>query len=126
MAGIYLRLLRSDLSNTLSRPFIITAQAKGLSRTRVMVRHALRPSCASLLNATAINVGALVGGSVVVEYLFAIPGMGALAVEAVLRGDLQLLQITALALAAVVVLANLLADILHALIDPRVRQGAPR
>ena len=124
LAAIYLRLLRSDLMATSSRPFIVTAKVKGLSGARVMVRHALRPSCAGLLNATAINVGALVGGAVVVEYLFAVPGIGTLATEAVLRGDLQLLQITAVLMAAIVVAANMIADMLHAIIDPRVRAQA--
>jgi peptide/nickel transport system permease protein len=125
LVAVYMRLLRSDLIRTLQRDFIVAAQAKGLSRRTVLVRHALRPSLASLLTAATINIGVLVGGAVIVEYLFGIPGMGSLSLEAVTRRDLQLLQLCIVVMAAVVVVVNLLADVLHGLIDPRVRAWDP-
>jgi len=125
LVAVYVRLLRSDMIRNLQRDFIVTAQAKGLPRRTVLTRHALRPSLASLLTAAALNVGVLVGGAVIVEYLFSIPGMGSLTLEAVSRRDLQLLQLCIVTLAAVVVVANLLADVLHAAIDPRVRTEGP-
>ncbi|MCU1344085.1 MAG: binding-protein-dependent transport system inner rane component [Acidimicrobiia bacterium] len=121
LLAVYVRLLRSDVIRNLKRDFIVTAQAKGLSRRQVLVRHALRPSLASLLTATALNVGVLVGGAVIVEFLFSIPGMGSLTLEAVSRHDLQLLQLCIVVLAAVVVTANLLGDLAHRALDPRVR-----
>ncbi len=121
LVAVYVRLLRADVIRTLGRDFIVAARAKGLSRRSVLLHHALRPSLASLLTAVGINVGVLVGGAVIVEYLFTIPGIGSLSLEAVVRPDLPLLQLCIVVLAAVVVIANLLADVLHGLIDPRVR-----
>src|SRR5690606_32978882 len=90
-APVYLRLLRNDIARTLREEFITVARAKGLSDRQVLVRHALRPSMFSLVTIMGINVGHLIGGAVIIETLFALPGVGRLLIEAITkRGDLPL------------------------------------
>lgn len=121
--AIYYRLLRTDLIATLQEEFITLARSKGLSNREVMYRHALRPSTFSVLTATAINVGSLLGGAVVVEYLFGLPGMGLLLVNGIYSRDYVMVQGVILTLAVAFVLVNFLADILYRVIDPRVRHA---
>ncbi len=121
LAATYMRLLRSDLINTLQSDFITTARAKGLSTSRILFGHALRPSLFSLLTAAAVNVGALVGGSVVVETAFNMNGLGRKTVVGIFSSEFRLVQITVVVLALVYVFINFLADILYGFLDPRVR-----
>ena len=88
-----------------------------------MYRHVLRPSTFSLMTATAINVGSLIGGAVVVEYLFDLPGMGLLLVNSIYARDYLMAQGVILILAALFVLVNFLVDILYHIVDPRVRNA---
>jgi peptide/nickel transport system permease protein len=119
----YLRLLRSDMAATLQSDFITMARAKGLTTTHILTRHALRPSLFSLMTAAAINIGALIGGSVVVETIFALPGMGDLAVQAIFRRDLQVFQLVVVISALLFVVLNFLVDLFYAVVDPRVRHA---
>ena len=82
--AVYMRLLRSDLVATLQEDFILMAKSKGISNRRVLWRHALRPSSLTLLTVAGLNIGTLIGGALVVEYLLGIPGMGSLIGEAIL------------------------------------------
>lgn len=124
--AVYLRLLRTDLIATLQEDFIAMAQAKGLSRTYILLRHALRPSTFSLITVAGLNLGRLIGGAFVVEYLFALPGIGSLTVESIFKRDYVVVQGTVLLVAVAYVLANFFVDLLYGFLDPRVRHAAGR
>ena len=121
LAATYMRLLRADLVNTLQGDFITTARAKGLGTSRILFGHALRPSMFSLLTAAAVNVGALVGGSVVVETAFNLNGLGRKTVVGIFSAEFRLVQITVVVLALVYVTINFLVDLSYGFLDPRVR-----
>lgn len=123
LAATYLRLLRADLVNTLQSDFITTARAKGVGTSRILFGHALRPSLFSLVTAAAVNVGALVGGSVVVETAFNLNGLGRKTVLGIFASEFRLVQITVVVLALVYVVTNFLVDIVYGFLDPRVRAG---
>jgi len=122
VAAVFQRLLRTDLITTLQQDFILMARAKGLSRRRVLFRHALRPSLFSFITVVGLNTGALIGGSIVVETIFRIPGVGSSLVESVLREDFPVVLAIVMIVAVAFVLINLLVDILYSIIDPRVRR----
>jgi peptide/nickel transport system permease protein len=119
-APIYLRLLRSDICNTLKEEFIMVARAKGLSDWQILLRHALRPSSFSLITVMGINVGHLIGGAVIIETLFALPGVGRLLIEAITKRDYITLQGVVLFIGASFVVVNLLVDAVYAALDPRI------
>ena len=121
-AAIYQRLLRTDLITTLQEDFILMARSKGVSRRRVLFRHALRPSLFSFITVIGLTTGALIGGSIVVEQIFRIPGLGSSLVEAVLRQDFPVVLAIVMIVAAAFVLINLLIDVFYSIIDPRVRR----
>lgn len=116
---------RSSLAGELSEDYVIMAEAKGLSRRKVVMRHGIRNALLPLVTAVALEVGTLVGGATVVETVFSYPGLGRLVYESVLSRDYPVLQGAFLLMAVGVIAANLLADLLYPLIDPRVRtEGA--
>ena len=114
------RLLRSSLIEVMNADYIRTAKAKGLKSKRVIVKHALRNSLLPVVTVIGLQMGALLGGSVVTETVFAWPGVGQLLVQAITYRDFPLVQATIIMLAAVFVLINLAVDILSAFIDPRI------
>jgi peptide/nickel transport system permease protein len=118
--GFY-RLLRGDLTATLHEDFVLTATVRGLPRRYVLLRHALRPSSFSLLTVAAMTFGRLLAGSVVVESLFALPGLGNLALQSIPARDLPVIQGVVAFVAVVYVGINMLVDGVYALLDPRVR-----
>lgn len=121
-AAVYQRLLRTDLITTLQEDFILTARAKGVSRRSILFKHALRPSLFSFVTVFGITTGALIGGALVVESIFLIPGLGRAIVEAVLREDFPVVLAIVMIVAAIFVLLNLIIDLIYSLIDPRVRR----
>jgi len=121
--AVYMRLLRSDMVMTLQNDFITMARAKGMSTRTILTRHALRPSMFSLITAAAVNVGALIGGTIVVETIFGIPGMGSLTVEAIFRRDFLVVQACVVIFSITFVLVNFFVDLLYAAIDPRIRHA---
>jgi len=121
LGAIWSRILRADMITTLQSDYIMLARAKGMSPSRVLWVHALRGSVLSLLTSVALNVGALIGGAVIVEQIFDLPGVGLRLIQSVQTNDLLTLQAIAAALAVAVVIANLAVDLLYALIDPRIR-----
>jgi peptide/nickel transport system permease protein len=121
-SAIYQRLLRTDLITTLQEDFILMARSKGVSRRRVLFRHALRPSLFSFVTVVGLTTGALIGGSIVVETVFRIPGIGATLVEAVLRHDFPVVLAIVMIVATAFVIINLLIDVIYSIIDPRVRR----
>ena len=122
-SAIYARLSRAQMLETLSEDFVRTARAKGLSRPRVVGRHALRAAVSPIVTIAGLDVGAALGGTVITETTFGIQGLGRTAVEAVRQGDLPTIMATVLIAALFVVVANILVDVLYAVIDPRVRLG---
>lgn len=120
-AAVYQRLLRTDLITTLQEDFILMARAKGVSRARVLFRHALRPSMFSVVTVFGINAGALVGGALVVETFFGIPGIGTAVVEAIVREDFPVVLAIVMIVATGFVVLNFLVDLLYSFLDPRVR-----
>jgi peptide/nickel transport system permease protein len=124
LAAVYTRLLRSDMIANLHEDFILVAKSKGLPTWHILFRHALRPSSFSLLTVFGINFGTLLGGSVIVEYLFALPGVGSLAVESIGRRDYLVTQGVVLLIAFAFVMANFIVDVLYSVLDPRIRRAA--
>ncbi len=120
-AAAYQRLLRTDLITTLQQDFILMAKSKGVSKRRVLYSHALRPSLFSMITLLAINIGFMIGGSLVVEQFFRIPGIGSAVVEATLREDFPVVLAVVMIVSAGFMVFNYLADYLYTLIDPRVR-----
>jgi peptide/nickel transport system permease protein len=120
-AAVYARLTRSNLLEVMSEDYVRTARAKGLSERRVIVRHGLRAAITPVVTVLGLDLGILVGGAILTESVFGIPGIGRLSFDAIQRGDLVTIQGTTLFLAFAVVLMNLLVDILYAFLDPRVR-----
>ena len=120
---ILLRVLRVDLIATLQEDYIAMAKAKGLSRTYILFNHALRPSSFSLVTVLGLQFGFLISGTVIIEQMFGLPGIGKLVLEAIDNRDAMLLQgaVTMIALAYVAI--NLIVDLLYGFIDPRVGEG---
>lgn len=121
-AAVYRQLLRSDMLSTLREDFILMARSKGLRPRAILLRHALRPSSFSLITLSGLNIGRLLGGTVIVETLFAIPGLGQLIVQSVFNRDYLLLQGALLFVAVAYVVINMLIDLLYLVLDPRVRR----
>jgi peptide/nickel transport system permease protein len=115
------RLTRSTMLETLESRYVLAAYAKGLPRRLVLRRHALRNALPATITILAIDAGILIGGIVVVETVFAYPGLGRLLVFAIERRDLPLLQAGMMVLTAIYALANLIADLSYALLNPRIR-----
>jgi peptide/nickel transport system permease protein len=118
-----MRVLRSDMIATLQEDYIALAKAKGLKPWRILFVHALKPSSLTLVTITGINIGRLMGGTVIVETIFALPGIGRLLVSAIGTRDLIILQGVVLCVAGGYVLVNFIVDMLYAVIDPRIRHG---
>ncbi len=123
LAGIAVqsRFMRATVAESLSEDYIRTARAKGLGDDRVLYKHALRNSVRPLLTGIGLLLPAMLGGSVIIESIFAYPGMGRLGYEAILERDYPVLVTLNFVVAILVLLGNLLADVLYAVVDPRVR-----
>jgi len=121
LIATYQRLLRTDLISTLQEDFIAVAQAKGLPKWQILFRHALRPSLFSMLTVFGIQVGALIGGSLVVERYFGLPGIGAEVVEAIIRDDFPTVLAVIVVVTVIFVVVNFLVDLLYGFLDPRVK-----
>ena len=121
--AVYMRLLRSDMIATLQEDFITMAKSKGVSPRRVLWRHALRPSSLTLLTVAGLNVGTLIGGAILVEVLFSMPGVGTLLFEAIQARQYIALQSLVAIIAVGYVLVNFLVDVLYAVLDPRIRHA---
>lgn len=120
------RMTRSSMLETLRSPYVLYARAKGVPERTVIVRHALRNALLPTITVLAIDIGWLMGGIVVVETVFSYPGLGRLLLFAIERRDLPLIQASILVIAAIYCCANLLADLLYAYFNPRIRYGGAR
>lgn len=123
LSGSIMRYTRSSVLEVLGAEFVRTARSKGLNERVVIGRHALRNALLPVMTIVGLQLGTLLGGSVITESMFALPGVGRLAVEAINGRDYQTLQGVALFFAVTVLLVNLLTDIAYAVIDPRIRYG---
>jgi peptide/nickel transport system permease protein len=120
-AATYTRLTRASMLEVLGEDYIRTARAKGLSERRVVYRHALRGALTPVLSQLGVDVGTLLGGAIVTETVFGLPGLGQLAVQSVTNQDLPVVIGVVLLAALFIVLANLVVDMAYALLDPRLR-----
>ncbi len=121
ISPILIRSLRASLLEVLESDYVATARSKGLPERRVLVRHGLRNALISMATVLGVNIGFLVGATLVVEQVFALPGLGQLMLNSIFQRDFPLVQAITLAFAVMVVLVYLITDIVHALLDPRVR-----
>ena len=122
-AAVYARLLRGSMTEALGEDYVRTARAKGLRERRVVGRHALHGAITPLVSVAGVDIGVLLGGAILTETVFDIPGIGLLAYNSILEGDLPAIQGTVLLGGIFIVAANLLVDLAYAVIDPRVRYG---
>jgi peptide/nickel transport system permease protein len=120
-AAFYARLLRSSLIETMSEDYIRTARAKGVPERQVIVRHGVRSAITPIVTVLGLDIGTLLGGAILTEIVFNIPGIGRLAYDGIINADLPVIQGTVLFGAFFIVLANLVVDIAYAFLDPRVR-----
>jgi peptide/nickel transport system permease protein len=121
ISPILIRSLRASMLEVLESDYVTTARSKGLPERRVLIRHALRNAVISMVSVLGVNIGFLVGGTLVVEQVFALPGIGQLMINSIFQRDFPVVQAVTLAFAVMVVLVYLTTDIVHALLDPRVR-----
>ena len=121
LTAIVIRSLRSSLLESLSSDYVEAARARGLSERRVVLRYGVRNSLGAMVTIIAVNIGYLIGGTVVIETVFQIPGLGSLLVEASLRRDYTLVTALTLVAGIAVVIISLFTDLLYAYLDPRVR-----
>ena len=121
-AGSIARMTRSSLLEVMQADYIDTARAKGLPRKAVIIGHALKNAMLPVITMMALQLSSMLSGAVITESVFAVPGIGRLATEAIQKRDMPLLQGTVLFTTVVVVLGNLVADILYTVLDPRIRK----
>jgi peptide/nickel transport system permease protein len=120
-AALYARLLRANLIEVMSEDYIRTARAKGLSERRVVLKHGVRSAITPIVTALGLDLGVLLGGTILIETVFNIPGVGRYSYDAIQNADLPVIQGTVLLGAFFIVMANLVVDIVYAFLDPRVR-----
>jgi peptide/nickel transport system permease protein len=120
-AAVYARLLRGSLLDVMNEDYIRTARAKGLRERRVVLKHGVRSAITPVVTVLGLDIGILLGGAILTESVFNIPGIGRLAFDAITRGDLPIVQGTVLFGAFFIIIMNLIVDILYAFLDPRVR-----
>ena len=121
--AVFMRLLRSDLISTLQEDYILAARAKGMPPWRIMLLDALRPSSFSLMTVVGVAFARLVGGTVILETIFNLPGMGRLIVDSITAKDIRVVQSAVLVVAVFYVMINLIVDIAYSYLDPRLRRG---
>ena len=121
IAPILIRSLRASLLEVLESEYVTTARSKGIPERRVLVRHALRNAVISTVTVLGVNIGYLVGGTLVIEQVYVLPGIGQLMINSIFQRDFPVVQAVTLVFSIMVVLVYLLSDVAHALLDPRVR-----
>jgi len=120
-AAFYMRLTRNQVLEVLSDDYVRTARAKGLPERRVVVRHALRAGLTPIITAAGLDLAGLLGGAIISENIFSLPGLGSLAVSSITDSDLPIIAGLTLLTSAIIIFANLVVDLLYAVVDPRVR-----
>ena len=120
-AAFYMRLTRNQVLEVFNDDFVRTARAKGLPERTVVVKHALRAGLTPIVTAAGLDLAGLLGGAIISENIFNLPGLGALAVDSITNSDLPLITGITLLTASLIIFANLIVDLLYAVVDPRVR-----
>ena len=120
-AAFYMRLTRNQVLEVLNDDYVRTARAKGLPERTVVVKHALRAGLTPIVTAAGLDLAGLLGGAIISENIFSLPGLGALAVNSITNSDLPLITGITLLTASLIIFANLVVDLLYAVVDPRVR-----
>jgi peptide/nickel transport system permease protein len=123
LAAPLTRYLRASVIQTLAQQYVVTARAKGLAARRVMLRHVVRASLIPFVTQIGLQLAYLIGGAIVIEQVFSLPGMGQLALTAFSNRDYPIIQGVVLLVASGFVLLNLLVDVLYSILDPRIRLG---
>ncbi len=121
LAPVVIRSLRASMLNVLGAEFVTTARSKGVAGKRLFLRHVLRNAVIPAITVLGINIGFLIGGTVIIENVFAIPGLGQLMINSIFQRDFTVVQGVTLVFAIMVILLNLAADVAYASLDPRVR-----
>ncbi len=122
-AAFYIRLTRNQVLEVFGEDYVRTARAKGLPERVVVVKHALRAGLTPIVTAAGLDLAVLLGGAIIAENIFSLPGLGSLAVSSVTSSDLPLITGITLLTASIIIFANLVVDLLYAVVDPRVRVG---
>ncbi len=122
-SAVFMRLLRSDMIGTLRQPFIDLARSKGLSTSRILWRHALRPSMFTLVTVMGFTVGALIGGALITEIIFTLPGIGSYMFNAITQRDFIAVQGGTMVISTLYILILVMVDFLYLALDPRLRTG---
>jgi peptide/nickel transport system permease protein len=120
-AAFYARMVRGNLIDAMGEDYVRTARAKGLSERRVVFRHGLRSALTPIVTMAGLDIGILLGGAILTETVFNIPGVGRFAYDSIVNSDLPAIQGTVLFGAFFIVVANIVVDVLYAFLDPRVR-----
>jgi peptide/nickel transport system permease protein len=120
--AVYTRILRSDMILTLQENYILSARAKGLTDRFILFRHGLRPSLLSLITVVGLSLGSLIAGTLVIEYLFAIPGLGKRIFSAIYQRDFMMVQGIVIVITGSYVFVNTVVDVLYSVVDPRIRR----
>ena len=120
--AVYTRVLRSDMIATLKENYILSARAKGLTNRFILFRHGLRPSLLTLVTVVGLNIGLLIGGTLVIEYLFAIPGIGKRLFSAIQQRDFMMIQAITIVITVFYVFINTITDLVYMVVDPRIRK----
>ena len=126
LAAVVMRQLRSSMVEVMSADFVRTARAKGLGQTVVLVRHALRNAVIPVITVMGLQLGTLLGGAIITETIFAVPGLGQLAVNSIYSRDYPMLEGVVIASAVAILAVNLFVDIVYSLIDPRIKLAGSR
>jgi peptide/nickel transport system permease protein len=122
-AAYILRTTRGAMEATLGTPFVLFARARGLSETSIVFRHTLRNASVPIVTVIGIQFGVLLGGAIVIEYLFALPGIGRLVVTAINQRNYTVVQGGVLVVATMFIVVTLLTDVVVGLVDPRIEEG---
>lgn len=122
-AAVFQRVLRADMAQTLEEDYVLASRAKGMGTYHVLFRDALRPSSLSLITVAGVTLGRLLGGTVIVESIFRLPGVGSMMVDSIRVNDFPVVQGTVLVLAVGFVVVNAAVDISYAMLDPRIRRA---
>jgi peptide/nickel transport system permease protein len=120
-AAYYIRLTRNQVLEVLSDDYVRTARAKGLPERTVVVKHALRAGLTPIVTSAGLDLAGLLGGAIISENIFSLPGLGALAINSIIDSDLPLITGITILTSAIIIFANLVVDLLYAVVDPRVR-----
>ena len=120
-SALIARLTRSSMIEVLSADYVRTARAQGLNQRRVLIRHALQNTLIPIITVVGFSIGGLLGGAIITEQIFGLPGVGSLLLNGIVNRDYPMVQGVVILMATSVIFANLIADVVYAVVDPRIR-----